>query len=208
MFRPLILSCALFIVLPLTTEAEIVQPESPADSIVIDAAVDTWYFGVLEDDPHEFMLYLDKPLEAKFEVYVPRTNTATQTHAAIIVKQATRGVTEVARLSAADASWESFFDFSMGARYQRGGSYSGMLEPGIYTIEVHSPDNHGPYALRFGDSGSLSGLGYFEKLRELYAVGQLQGRPVIAMLYSPYLYVPLLLVVAVGVWFWRRRKHA
>ncbi len=188
--------------------AEMVTLTGPTDATVIDPHHEAWYFGTLENSPHTFMLYLDEPLDAHFEIVVPARNEAIRKQGAIIVKQATRGVTEVARLNAEDAAWERFFNISTGDSWQRGGSYNGSLEPGIYIIEVHSPDNQGVYALRFGEGGSLAGGGYFKKLSSLYQIKQLEGKSVFSMVLSPYLYVPLLLLMAGLGFFMYRKRYA
>ncbi len=198
------ITIALCLVVATSVQAAVVDLKKSTDVTVIDHDQPGWFFGTLDGDPHTFMLYLDEPLEASFEVLVPRQGGGARDHGAIIVKQATRGVTEIARLEAKQASWESRFDLPTGSRFLRGGSYEGKLESGIYIVEVHTPDNRGPYALRFNDGSSLEGPGYIGKLKLLYAVQSEYGWSHVGMLRSPYIYVPLLLLL-VAVWVYRKK---
>ncbi len=188
--------------------AEFVSPQSSTDLVVIDhEKPGMWYFGTLDDAPHTFMLYLDETKEVKLQVLVPaRGGAEAQTKGAIIVKQATRGVDEVARLKAETASWDPFTDWITADRYVRGAEFNGSLDSGVYIIEVHSPDNLGPYVLTYGTGGSLSGYNYFKNLAQVYHIKQSNGSPIVWMILSPLVYIPLVLL-AIGLW-WYRKKYA
>lgn len=191
-----------------TAVADIVRQSSANDVTMLSPEHTAWYFGTLSDMPHTYALYLDESLEAEFEVLVPASKDSSRTHAAIIVKQAERGVTEVARLTAEEATWDRRYDFATGDSYLVGSQYVGTLEPGIYTVQVYSPDNYGPYALRFGDAGSLSGHSYFGKLAHLKEIKALHGKSVFSMLTSPYVFVPILVLIGLAGWLYRRKLYA
>ncbi len=191
-----------------TAVADIVRQSTANDVTILSPEHAAWYFGTLSDMPHTYALYLDESLEATFEVLVPATKDSEPMHAAIIVKQAERGVTEVARLTAEQATWDKRFDFATGDSYLVGSAYTATLEPGIYTVQVYSPDNYGPYALRFGDAGSLSGHGYFGKLAHLKEIKALHGKSAFSMLASPYVFVPIVVLMSLAVWLYRRKMYA
>jgi hypothetical protein len=187
--------------------AAIVPSDTPDQQLVLDVTERGWYFGTLTGAPQMFLLYIEEPTDVFLEVVVPsRGGDDLKDHAGIVVRRAERGVDEVARLEAKNAPWERFFDLPTGSFYHRGASFRGQLPHGEYFIEVHSPDNLGPYALRFGDAGSLAGVGYLGKLRDLYTIKAMQGALPLGLLSSPYVFVPILLVA----WYlgYRRRRYA
>lgn len=188
-------------------QAAVVQPAKPTDVTVMDQKQPQWYYGTLDGAPHTYMLYLDEPLDVSVELLAPKS-AETKHHGVIIVKQAARGVTEVIRLEAKSASWESFYDIASAEHYQRGGSYEGTLDGGIYTIEVQSPDNSGPYALRFQKSSSLANVGYVGKLQLLSTIKERHGSSVVTMLLSPYVFFPILVLAGIGWYLFKRKKHA
>ncbi len=199
----------------LVADGAVVELDGPHDSAVLNPAQPAWYFGELAGDPHTYTLQLTQPSETQFEVLVPKVDiNQDPVHAAIVVRQATRGVEEVARLRAEDARWTSSFNRALGSRYRHGSAFKGTLEPGNYIIEVHSPDNQGAYILRVGESDALAGYGYGQKISFLYDIKRHEHEgslaALVAMLYSPYVYIPLIVsLLGVGL-LWRllRKRYA
>jgi hypothetical protein len=78
---------------------------------------------------------------------------------------------------------------------------------GTYRIEVSTPDNIGKYVLVTGFLEDQSEIGFFETMRRIAAVKEFFEKPSVAVLQSPFYFVPLLIVIGLcgGLWYWRRR---
>jgi hypothetical protein len=164
----------------------------------------------LQGFPHTYEFTVTEKTPLFVEVLVPDIKSSTNNVSSIIVREADRGgrVTEVARLHAKDATWESFYEPFGGDSYRRGAQFEADIEPGKYRVEVHTPDNVEKYVLVVGKREEFSGLGYFALLGRIAEVKTFFEKPRISIVQSPLVYVPLIIIalVAGGVWYWRRRR--
>ena len=117
-------------------------------------------------------------------------------------------MTEVARLLAKDATWESFYEPFGGDSYRKGGEYETDLEPGVYRVEMSTPDNLTKYVFVIGKNESSGGVGYFEMIGRIMDVKAFFGKSRIFVIESPYVYVPIgILLIAYGVYRWRKGRR-
>ncbi len=168
------------------------------------------FHGNLEGYPHMFEFYTKAAMPLRVEILVPDLAVTRNDVSGIILKVNKNGsVTEIARLSAKDAEWSSFFEPWGGDSYRRGGLYEGDIEPGLYRIEASTPDNMGKYALVVGTESHRMRLGYFGLIGEMMEVKVFFGKSKAAVLWSPLVYGPALVLlsgVGGGLWFFFRRR--
>jgi hypothetical protein len=190
-----------FFIAPYSADANIpilVEPQEQYQVIHIDEPdVSQAFYGTLKDAPHTFEITPAEQLNLFVEIQVPNTSFAHNNVSGIIVRQLTEGgVEEVARLHARDASWESFFEPLSGDSYRRGPRYEGEISPGTYFIEVSTPDNREPYVLIVGTKEDRTHIGYFETIARIAQVKVFFDKSQFTVVQSPFVYVPLGLLMA------------
>lgn len=194
-------------------EPVMVTPQNVEDVVVIDDTSELYgYYGELDDFPHTFIIASTEPFVLRAQILEPDTSKAKHVLRGIIVRDRDngRGVEEVARISPDSASWESFYKVAYGVRYLQGPEYQEELGAGTYRIEVSTPLNKGKYVLVLGNPEGGNSPGYFGTLRDIYEVNHFFGRPPIALIVSPYVFLPLIVVVVVGLVLLRfyRKRYA
>jgi hypothetical protein len=70
------------------------------------------------------------------------------------------GVAEVGRLKANEIVWEKTRDSVLGLSFLKSKAFESEIGPGIYRIEVSTPDNVGKYMLTIGEERVSSGEVY------------------------------------------------
>ncbi len=188
----------------------VVEQESQSDVRVIEnPETEQYFYGRLNDFPHTYEIQAVEPFTLHVEVLVPEVHEAKDIVNGIIIKQEGRQgrVVEIARMLAVDASWEPFYEPWGGDSYRRGTSFTSEVSPGTYRIEVSTPDNLSPYALVVGTEDERGDVSYTEMVRRIADVKEFYGRSPITVVVSPYVYLPLLvLVLLVGGTIWYRRR--
>ncbi|MCA9324972.1 hypothetical protein KDA23_02805 [Candidatus Saccharibacteria bacterium] len=188
------------------------EPESSSDYVEINEPdISHAFYGTLTGYPHTYQLVVtadESPVTLFAEVLVPDREDVTNDRSVIIVKEAQHGVSEVARLRAREAGWESFFEPFGADRYRRGDSYETELDTGVYLIEVSTPENQGPYVLVVGKREAFSIFDYPQLIVDMYRVKHWYGKSGWLVLQSPLVYVPLVLIVLVWGFIWYRRRYA
>lgn len=207
---PLLTLSAFFLLVPSARAyvPELVAPQSVGENISIaDPTLKQYFYGTLDDFPHTYELVVKEPTELSVEVHVPDTVGAQDVVNGIIVKREGRQgrVVEVARLLAKDAQWESWYEPWGADSYRKGSTYHATVEPGTYRVEVSTPDNTAPYVLVIGTRDDREGVSYFEMVKRIIAVKQFYGRAPIAAILSPYLYIPILVILFVSIVAYVRR---
>lgn len=165
------------------------------------------FYGSLENFPHTYEIRVQESLPLYVQVRVPDTDEARDVISGILVKQpAKKGrVEEIARMNAKDAAWERVFDMRGGDHYRVGTTYEAVLEPGVYHLQVYSPDNREKYVLVVGTEEKMT-LGYFSYLKRLMEVKKFMGKSPVWIIASPLVYIPLLVIaLALCVGLMRRR---
>lgn len=181
------------------------------NEVVEDVTLSQAYYGDLINFPHTYEINLTKPETLFVELLVPDIEGIDTNRSVLIVKRNPSGrVREVARLVPEEAEWESFYEPFGGDSYLRGPSFKQELEAGSYLIEVSTGDNLGKYVLVVGEREDFSNLGYFETVKRIYEVKKFYGKSPLAVLQSPIISVPLLVLLIVGFFLrrWYKKKHA
>ena len=187
----------------------LVTKESPVDKIQIeDPELSQAFYGSMHGFPHTFEIVATKPFTLFTQILVPDIDSSKNTISGIIIKELKSGrVEEVSPLTAKDAAWEKSYEPFGGDTYRKGPSFEGNLEPGVYRIEVHTPDNLEKYVLVVGKREDLT-LGYLELLRRVTEVKEFFEKSQFRIIESPLVYIPLILLIsAVGVWYGRRKSR-
>jgi hypothetical protein len=185
----------------LAHEARFVEAGQHDVTSVTDVLQSQAFYGELNDSPHLFEFTLTEPTTSFAELLVPDSETGVTDKSGLLLKVEERGVTEVMRMNAKDAAWESFFEWFGGDSYRRGPTYFDSLEAGTYQLEVSTPVNQGKYVLVIGKEESFR-LSYIATLKDVARVKQFFGKSRFALFESPLVYVPLLLVMVCGVVAW------
>ena len=183
------------------------DPESADDYIELsDIATSQAFYGALDGHPHTYQIIVsDEPATLFAEVLVPDIEGAQNNRSGIIVKEEIRGVSEVARLRAREASWETFYEPFGADSYRRGSAFEGELEPGVYLLEVSTPDNDGKYVLVVGKEERFSLLEYSQTLAQIYRVKRFFEKSPVRVFESPLVYGPTLVVLLIiGLLYYRR----
>jgi hypothetical protein len=171
----------------------------------------TMFYGTLNGFPHTFEIRVQEDMPFHAELLIPDIDSSEETITGIIIKETGRQgrVAEVARLLPKDASWESEYDWRSAQSYRQGSVYDGVLTPGVYRIEVSTPDNDAQYVLMLGNTHTLFESGYFDRISALLEMKEFFGFTRLSILFTPYVGVPLLSILALlFVYRVRRRKVA
>lgn len=187
----------------------IVNQESLSDiTTIADPTLAQGFFGTLDGFPHTYEIRMTEPFVLSIHIRTPDVASHTDTVSGIVVKEKKRGVLEIARLHAEDASWDVRTDFLTGTSYREGTSFTQELEPGVYRVEVHTPDNNEKYILMIGEREDMT-IGYGELIGRLIDLQKFHERWSVWVITSPYVYVPLLVSIGIGitVYLWYRRKQ-
>jgi hypothetical protein len=188
-------------------------PESQlAVHTITEPARTQFFYGTLNALPHTYRFTLASSTQFDVALYAPRAGAGEMGMiSGILVKEPLgKGrVTEIARLRAADATWEVQYDARIGVPMRAGSEFSQTLESGTYRFEVHTPDNVEPYVLRVGIDDERT-MGYVTFVRELAALREFLGASAFTLPFSPFIHVPLLVLVLLGyallLWYYRVKR--
>jgi hypothetical protein len=171
---------------------------------VEDATTPFEYFGRLDDYPHTFEFEVYEAMPFKASVFVPDWEVQKNDISIIIIKEERRGVSEVGRTRINEQSWEAITDYKFVETFRNGGSLEGNLEPGVYRLEVSSPNNEGKYRMVWGTK--KVDRNYFDDVRALFEVKQFLNTSQSSAFLSPLIYIPVLLCIGLAFYFVRRRR--
>lgn len=116
------------------------------------------------------------------------------------------GVSEVGRLLAKDIVQELVVDRVLGLTLLTSQAYEAKIGPGIYRVEVSTPENFGRYMLMVGDVPEE--VGYFKTVSDVRTIQSFFGKPIFALFKSSYVHYPLGIIVLLGLFFvtWKKRN--
>jgi hypothetical protein len=185
---------------PLSASAHQVEFVTPTQHDVLqiaDPTLSQGFYGELTDAPHTYRFTISEPITIFAEILVPDIENAQNDKSGLLLQVLPNdaGVREVRRFMAKEASWELFYEWFAGDSYRRGPSYFNSLEAGTYLIEVSTPVNRGKYVLVVGKREE--GKGYIATIKDIARVKEYFGKSRIAVVQSPYVYVPLTVLLAV-----------
>jgi hypothetical protein len=169
---------------------------------VEDVRTSQAFYGELAKSPHLYEFTLTEPTSFFAEILVPDIDSAKNDKSGLLLKVEERGVTEVVRMNATEASWESFYEWFGGDWYRRGASYYDSLESGTYQLEVSTPVNRGKYVLVVGKEERFDS-GYIATLHDIREIKFFFEKPSTAVMQSPFVYVPVIFLLILGYILWR-----
>lgn len=175
-----------------------VSVEQHDATTVTDPEVSQAFYGELNDFPHLFEISSENEFDLFAEILSPDIEGAIQDFSGIVILRKRRGVDEVARFSGKEASWESFFEWAGGDSYLRGPSFEKRLPAGSYAVEVSTPINKGKYVIVIGKREEFDWMNYVGTLRDISRIKEFFGKSKVMIIQSPFVYVPLLLILSVG----------
>ena len=209
----LLLACLLFGVAVPAAAYELHHTEIPEDfrpmSITLSADEQDVFLGELNEAPILYEAEISEGRSLPLQLFQERVEGAEPIPLSVlIVRQngGNAGVSEVARFRADNANWSAKKDRATAITFLESDQYAVILEPGSYLIEVSTPENVGKYKLHIGED--VRSLSYFSSLSNTYQVQQFFDRSVVNMLLSPYVYVPLSLVLVLTVAVKTRKLRA
>jgi hypothetical protein len=188
----------------------LVEQATPKDIVTIeDPTLSQAFYGEMRGFPHTYEIRATEPFYLFTKILIPDLEGSGNNVSGIIIKEPENGgrVTEITRLRAKEAAWESEYEPFGGDSYRNGPTFEKELEAGTYRIEVHTPDNVEKYVLVVGTREEMS-IGYFETVRRIAEVKEFFGKSKLRAVESPFVYVPLLGLMTVSgiVWYVRRRR--
>ena len=176
-----------------------VEQESLRDiTIVEEPETEQAFYGELTGFPHTYSITATEPFMLSVRIFMPDIETSKNNVSGIIIREieGSGRVEEVTRLLARDAGWEPAFEAKSGDSFRIGPSFAGEVSPGTYRIEVNTPENLAKYVLIVGEEEAKK-PGYFEMVRRIAGLKEFFGKSQFRIIESPYVYGPLLLIVAV-----------
>ncbi len=167
---------------------------------VSDPELSQAYYGQLTGFPHTFAITTTEPITLYVRVLLPDIDTSANNISGVIIQEPKGGgrVIEVGVLDAKKASWSAMYEWFGGDTYREGPVLEKQIEPGVYRLQVHTPDNLEKYVLVIGTREEMS-IGYFELLRRLVQVKEFFGKAPWRIIESPYIFVPLVVLVVGSV---------
>lgn len=188
-------------------QALFVEASQHEITTISDTDLSQAFYGKLDDFPHLFEFTITEPQTLFAEILIPDIEGAESDVSGIILKIEERGVTEIKRLNAKEAAWESFYEFAGGDSYKRGPSFYDSLEAGTYQIEISTPVNLSKYVLVVGKREEFALANYFGTVRDIARIKSFFEKPKVAILQSPFVYIPLVFLLLFGWITYRRYMH-
>jgi hypothetical protein len=183
------------------------EPAQPYDVFVMDSDIVTerQYLGELKGEPHmyEFALGADTELFVQLQQLKAKEPIP---FSLLLVKENSQnaGVKEIARISGKATEWQSSRDSVLGLSFSQT-ELRETLGPGIYRLEVSTPENFGAYMLTVGEV--KMGAGYFKTISDVKAIRGHFDKSIFSMWLSSYIYYPIGIVALLLLLYftWRRQ---
>jgi len=180
----------------------------PYEPQIIDSNINNRaeYLGLLTGDPHMYEFTIGAATVLTLQL-VQRSKDEPVPFSLIAVRENTQnaGVVEVGRLRAQDMIWEEKRDGGLGLTLAYSATFETEIGPGIYRVEVSTPENAGAYMLVVGSTEAP--VGYFQTLADVRTIQKFFGASLFAMLFSTYVLYPLgiLTLLLLFYYTWRNR---
>ncbi len=188
----------------------IVQDSLKDIETIPDPELSQAFYGELVGFPHTYEIRATEPFTLFTQILLPDIESSKNNVSGIIIKEKRAGgrVEEITRLRAKDATWETEYEPFGGDTYRKGTSFEAEMGPGVYRIEVNTPDNVEKYVLVVGKREEIT-IGYFELIGRIADVKVFFGKSKLRVIESPFVYVPLIImgIGALVFYIWRRKKN-
>jgi hypothetical protein len=177
-------------------------------TVIHDPELSQAFYGSMNGFPHTYEIRATEPFHLFTQVVLPDVSWNKNNVSGIIIKEQKKGrVLEISRLHAKEATWESWYEPIGGDTYRKGPQFEGDLDPGVYRIEVNTPDNLEKYVLVVGTREEMT-IGYFELLKRIFDIKHFFEKSSLHMLESPLVYGPILILFAfVGILVYKRKRQ-
>jgi len=164
----------------------------------------TWYLGTLDNYPVMYEIRSEEPFTFTAQLRQP-TNRPAESLSLLLIRNNDRGggVTEIARQNIAPSDWTRQRDSLLGMSFLTADQLQIDVIPGVYRLEVSSPNNLAQYMLSVGDEPIESG--YFEQLGYVRQTQSYFGYSFLTMLRSSLVYYPIGILLLLGAFYqtWR-----
>lgn len=173
------------------------------------------HLGELKGDPHIYEFTIDKTTDLKVMLMQLASDKVIPLSLIIVRQNEDRsGVSEIGRINGNDTNWQIVKDSVLGLTINKSEVFEEKLKPGVYRVEVSTPDNYGKYALVIGNQTVKEG--YFSTLSDVSIFQTFFGGSMFSILKSSYVHYPLGIVIVIVVFYltWRNSnkvkgvKHA
>lgn len=169
------------------------------------------YYGVLNGEPHQYLLTVSEPFPLTLSLWVPDVATAKRDVSLAVIQDGN----EAAPLTVFDANiatWELVYDETAENFYRNHSTFKAVVPPGEYDIRVWSSNNDSSYVLRIGEKDGfnirevINGYSVLPQVKQVFF-----NEPAWHAYLSPALVGPiflLILIIGLGgvVWYlWRSR---
>lgn len=169
------------------------------------------FLGTLNDYPVMYEIRSEEPFT--FTAQLSQiANKEQQPFSMLLIRRNDRGggVTEIARQPYVEEDWNRGRDSQIGMTFSNSKVLTQEVEPGIYRLEVSSPNNQGRYMLTVGTEQAE--VGYFEQLGYIKQTQAYFGYGFFSMLKSSLVYYPIGILLLLGAFvqtarFARRRNQ-
>lgn len=171
-----------------------------------DLNLQSEYLGELTGDPHMYEFAIGT--STKLTLALAQEKGKEPSALSLIVVQQNEdkgGVSEIGRL-ASDIIWQDREDKILGLSFSQSQDFVADLRPGVYRVEVSTPDNFGKYALIVGEDVVVED--YFKTLSQIYTFQKFFGGSIFSMLKSSYVHYPLGIILLLIIFYltWRKRN--
>ncbi|USN87806.1 MAG: hypothetical protein H6779_05425 [Candidatus Nomurabacteria bacterium] len=166
------------------------------------------FLGELKNDPHMYEFVVGSSTELYLRLAQLESDKLVPFSLILVQQNENRGgVTEIGRTNNVKAKWEPIHDDLLGLTMDYSDPFVVTLKPGVYRVEVSTPDNVGKYVLIVGQESVDNG--YFSELSNVRTIQSFFGKSMFSMLKSSYVYYPIGIVVLLIVIYqtWRRRQQ-
>ena len=166
-----------------------------------------YFLGELEGFPIMYEVTAADPFTFTATVRQPAGQTQ-QPFSLIVIRQNDRGggVREIARMNQLPEDWSTVRDGEIGLSFTQSEAISKPVEPGIYRIEVSTPQNAGKYLLQIGSEPADTG--YFAQLGAARTTQAFFGYGIFSMLGSSLVFYPLgILLLLFGIYKTWQYRH-
>ena len=184
-------------------------PGATSSIVVTDPTISKAYYAELKGQPDTYHISSDASFVLYLNVLVPAIASVTEDYTLTIVKDGER----LAVVVPGTEAWKAFDEPFGRDRYLMGAEYRQRVPSGHYDIVVSSPDNVGKYVMAIGEVESFSMSEVLRTMTTMVAVKHYFGKPAIAVFESPFISVPLVVVLlTIGTITFlillRRRRHS
>jgi hypothetical protein len=186
------------------------NPIRPYEPLAIDADIDhvQIYLGELSGDPHMYEVTVGEEKEFVITL-MQEAEAGTMSPSFILVKEnaQNRGVTEIGRVDATKATWETYRDPNFALSFRRTEAFRATISPGVYRFEVSTPENEGKYMLLVGHEANSDG--YFTELSHIRFVQKFFGHSIFLMFLSAYVLYPIGIAIVIYLLYftWSRGRR-